>query len=309
MQADITKDSERCSGIRLKAIIRLGIANVELHKDELDAIDIHPLPDHDTGKNMHSTMLAVWKSVKNVKGNSAGKVAEAAAQGAFQGARGCSGIILSNFFIGFSNATKEKHSITKEDFAHGLRAAADEVAKSLLEPCEGTMFSLLKRIAEASAKAVSANSEFLGSLKAVCDESKAALMDSPRDLPLLKDAGIVDAGASGLAYFFEGMLKYSTAQPISRSEKHIQIHTVPARMRDFTEEHCVEFILSGEEIAADKLTKTLTEIGRSGIISIYGKKKARIHIHVPDAKKIFDRTSRFGKPTHIKVDSIGGIKP
>jgi len=301
---DIAQKINECNGIRLKALIWAGIKCFESHKNEVDKINVFPVPDGDTGKNMYNTFLTVWQSVKEADRHSAGKVAHAAAKGAFQGARGCSGIILSGLLSGFSDAVKEKDIIRPEDFAIGLGVAAEGAYKQLAEPKEGTMLTIARRIAAAAKKTSEAQSSFPDLLRAIYDEAKEALADTPNQLPVLKEAGVVDAGASGLVHFFEGMFLYSLGQSPDKPGPEEASSNFPRIKETVAEEYCVEFILSGKNVALDKLMKTLTEIGHSVIINRGEEERFRVHIHAIDPKKIFDRTSRFGKPTHIKVDDL-----
>jgi len=296
-------DLIQCDGLRLKALIRSGIKMLELRKDELDSIDVFPVPDGDAGKNMHYTLLAAWQSVRKTGSSSAGKVAHAAATGAFQGARGCSGMIFLSLLTGFANVVKEKDVITPQDFAKGLSVAADEAYKKLAEPKEGTILTVARKLAAAAEKICENKATLLDVLKAVHEESKLALSQTPEELPALKEAGVVDAGASGLVYFFEGMLRYSLAQPINKTASGSPLKA-PNVKESSREEYCVEFILVGSNIDENKLMKTLTEIGHAVILNKGEGEQFKIHIHAPDPKNVFDRTSRFGRPTHIKVDDL-----
>jgi len=293
-----------CTGIRLKALIRAGIKRFELHKGDLDAMNVFPIPDGDTGKNMYNTFLAVWQFVKQADRYSAGGVAGAAAKGAFQGARGCSGIIFSSLLAGFANAVRGRAVITAGDFARGLSLAASTAYQMLVEPKEGTIITLSKKIALAAERAVEQKATLPEVLSAVCDEGRKALSETPEELPVLKEAGVVDAGASGLLHFFEGMLRYASGKPVDQTDAGGVSATPPHIKEKPIEEYCVEFILQGKEIPLDKLTKTLTDVGHSIIINEGDEKRFKIHIHAIDPKKVFDRTSRFGKPAYIKVDDL-----
>jgi len=141
-------------------------------------------------------------------------------------------------------------------------------------------------------------------LEAICQEARKALRETQNELPELKASGVVDAGASGLVLFIEGMRKYSMGEAIEDKETLESSSVVASVEEKIIEEYCVEFMLSGGEINTDKLIKTLTDIGHSIIVDRGEGDRYKIHIHASDPKKVFDRTSRFGKPAYIKVDDL-----
>lgn len=292
-----------CTGMRLKALMRAGVKRFELYRNDLDAINVFPVPDGDTGKNMYNTFLAIWQSVKVADRCSAGDVARASAKGAFLGG-GCSGIILSSLLSGFADAVQGRDVITAGDFARGLSLASSTAYKKLVEPKEGTMLTFSKKIALAAERAVERGATLPEVLGSVCAEGRKALSETPEELPVLKEAGVVDAGASGLVHFFEGMLRYASGKPVDQADAGGVLAAQPRIKVKSIEEYCVEFILQGKEILPDKLTKTLTDVGHSVIINEGEGDRFKIHIHAVDPKKVFDRTSRFGKPAYIKVDDL-----
>ena len=194
------------NGEILKNAIISGAHNISVQKNHINDLNIFPVPDGDTGTNMSMTIMAAAKALEDYEGTNAGEVAEIAAKAMLRGARGNSGVITSILFRGFGQGLKEMEEVNGKNIAAALGIGVDAAYKAVAKPTEGTILTVARMAYEAGVEASRENSDPVFVWQAIVDKANDALAITPELLPVLKKAGVVDAGGKGLCSIFEGML-------------------------------------------------------------------------------------------------------
>ena len=191
-------NTKSVNGAQLREMIVAGAAMLEYKRAEIDALNVFPVPDGDTGTNMSLTMKSAVKEVNAVKEPTVANIAAAMAKGALNGARGNSGVILSQLFRGFANSLQKCEELDGYAFAYALRAGSDMAYKSMMKPKEGTILTVARVIGDESLSFVRTNKDLYDTIDNVLKRGKIILDKTPDMLPALKMAGVVDAGGYGL---------------------------------------------------------------------------------------------------------------
>jgi DAK2 domain fusion protein YloV len=301
---------ERLRGIRFKRALMAGIQWFSHYRQEVDRINVFPVPDGDTGKNMHHAFQAASKAMEPVKSGDVSECAWAAARGALMGGRGCSGMILSGFFSGFAEGIGERRTITAEDFVRALQIGSLRARERVEHPRAGTILSVGEAAAHKASEAAQRTQNVFEVLQAAWQGAQKALNQTPQQLPELKKHHVVDAGGQGLVYFFEGLVRYSRRQSLdARAARHDlpAIASGPREMKvaAFTQhKFCTEFLLSAQELKPEKLRRILAPLGEHLMVASAPGGVFKIHIHTQDPDLVFARVEPCGAVTWRKVDDM-----
>ena len=195
---------EFIDAVKLKEMILSATQFLDKHKQAVNTLNVFPVPDGDTGTNMHLTMLAAAREVQTASSSTVADIVSALSSGALKGARGNSGVILSQLFRGFARALQQHERITTSDYAEALQVGADTAYKAVMKPVEGTILTVARVTAEEARKIARTHKDFIGFYKEIIKAAKAILDKTPEMLPVLKQAGVVDAGGMGLLYIMIG---------------------------------------------------------------------------------------------------------
>jgi DAK2 domain fusion protein YloV len=295
-----------CDGKTYADFVVAGTYFLRKYRSVVNDLNVFPVPDGDTGTNMFFTVRSAMLEACKVKSRDLKLVAAAAAQGALMGARGNSGVIISQMFRGFAHSVRHKESIKTVDFATALAEAAHAARQALLKPVEGTILSVASAAADAAFKAAVSESDFYLVVHAVVDAANIALEKTPEQLAVLKEAKVVDAGGQGFVYFMEGVLRmlpgrapYTTAFP----RKPVRATTFTTKQKVEVNRFCTEFVLIGATIEADGLRTILMPQGDSLIVA-GGEGTIRVHIHTDYPQKVADSAREHGDVTKLKVDNM-----
>jgi hypothetical protein len=279
------------------------------HIDALNAINVFPVPDGDTGTNMHLTLRAGLDELAKTSGNDLSAAISALAHGALMGARGNSGVILSQVLHGFADAITGHGDAGGPELVEALQAAKRSAYAALSEPVEGTILTVIREAAEAVGRAPTASvSEVLST---AVDAAKTAVERTPELLPALKEAGVVDAGGLGLAIILEGLLRSLRSEPLDvdlapanavqivRRSEAVSLH----RSEHGESGYCTEFMVSGRGIDPNAARAHLSALG-SSLLVVGGADLLRVHIHTtqPDDALAYGRS--LGELTQVKVDNL-----
>lgn len=290
---------------QLRGMLLNGAASLARHKEEINSLNVFPVPDGDTGTNMNLTVESanreMMKSCESVK-----VVADALAMGSLMGARGNSGVILSQIFRGFSQGLAAEENISPAVFANALQAGVDTAYKAVIKPVEGTILTVAKKAALAGLKA-SRSGSINSLMEQVLKESLITLEKTPELLPVLKQAGVVDAGGKGLCYIFMGWLDYLEGRVSDGLESldYQQSAAVPEHVgMDLEFGYCTEFIVTGQNLSEEVFRSglgshgdSLLVVGTSGLI--------KIHIHTNNPGLVLDFALSHGKELQdIKIDNM-----
>jgi DAK2 domain fusion protein YloV len=303
-----------CDGPEFRDMFVAGAGWLEKSVPDINAINVFPVPDGDTGTNMFLTMRSVMEEADRISGDSVSAVAKAMAQGALMGARGNSGVILSQFFRGLAKGLDDKDSITGNDLAVALDEACRAAYKGLSQPVEGTMLTVLKDAAKAAQEAARAAPDNLTRVaEAAVDEARDSVARTPMLLDVLREAGVVDAGGQGIYVLLEGALRYLEGKVEEMRYRRPQMVTaeLPAGTKTApilteTEEpygYCTNFLLEGHKLNPDKIRKQLESKGQS-IVVVGDENTIRVHIHTYDPGGIIRYATSLGTLHQLQVQNM-----
>lgn len=294
-------------GERLFYAFVYGGRRVLQKRKHLNDINVFPVPDGDTGTNLAATMQAIMEGV--TVDSSVSSVSQGMAQAALLGSRGNSGIIFAQFVQGLSDAVEDKHVLSLKDFVAAVKHGVDYAYNALSRPVEGTILTMMKTwsltLHKIHDKATDYKQLFHKSMSAV----KTALRETPKKLQVLKDAGVVDAGAEGFVHFLEGALDYFRhgKKPIMDSEPSPQFSNEDIHFHRMSDSlpfrYCTEGLLTGQGIEEERLRSFAGCYGDSLIVAGSDTRK-KIHIHTNAPWDLFFGLRKMGRITHPKVDDM-----
>lgn len=284
------------------------VALLEKNKEEVDSLNVFPVPDGDTGTNMSLTIKSSLKHALLVKEDNASKVALGASEGSLMGARGNSGVILSQLFRGFANGLDNKDEVGVKDIAKGLKEAADTAYKAVMKPTEGTILTVARECGEFAMKIWTDEEDILLFLKRVIDHGNMILNKTPDMLPVLKQAGVVDAGGKGFMYVLIGAYNaLSGIEIVENMVEEIEVKTptrrAPIETDDIKYGYCTELIINTKYQDINKLKKELSEIGDS-LMVVGGNDLIKIHVHTNDPGLVLQKGTALGQLDDIKIDNM-----
>jgi DAK2 domain fusion protein YloV len=303
-----------CDGQEFKDMFAAGSSWLEKTVPDINAINVFPVPDGDTGTNMFLTMRSVMEEADRVSDHSVSAVAKAMAQGALMGARGNSGVILSQFFRGLAKGLDEKESITGKDLAIALGEAARAAYKGLSQPVEGTMLTVVKDASRAAEEAARTDPENLVKVaEAAVNEARDSVARTPLLLDVLREAGVVDAGGQGIYVLLEGALRYleGNTEEMRYRRPQMVAAELPAGAKGAAlvtevEEpygYCTNFLLQGHKLDADKIRKKLENRGKS-VVVVGDESTIRVHIHTYDPGDIIRYATSLGTLHQLQVQNM-----
>ena len=299
--------TEILNGAVFANMVHNGAAAIELHKNEINELNVFPVPDGDTGTNMSLTMNNGSNEVKKISAESVTKVADAAASGLLRGARGNSGVILSLLFRGISKSLKGKETAKAADFAKALSAGVEAAYKAVMKPAEGTILTVSRLAAAAAVKCAETETDVEAVMQYAIDEGKVALADTINLNPVLKKAGVVDSGGKGFIYILDGMLKAVKGEIMERVE--VEDIEMAADFTEFdtddiTFTYCTEFIVSRENNKdPDILRGFLNDIGDS-IVVVDDDEIIKTHVHTNCPGDVLTAALTYGSLLTVKIENM-----
>ncbi|WP_100408168.1 DAK2 domain-containing protein [Bacillus solitudinis] len=312
---------KQIEGQKLAQMFIEGAANLSTHVKIVDALNVFPVPDGDTGTNMNLSITSGVNEVKQNIHDEASKVAASFAKGLLMGARGNSGVILSQLFRGFSKEIEMKKKITTIDFAQALDKGVETAYKAVMKPVEGTILTVAKDTAKHALKAAKKQSDFVTFMEDVLKEARRSLKRTPELLPILKEVGVVDSGGQGLVYIYEGFLANLKGETLTGSipeqpnmEELVKIehHHVQSQMstEDIEFGYCTEVMVRFEQ---DKLAKKsfeerlfreeLSEWGDS-LLVVSDDDLLKIHIHAEQPGEVITKAQQYGNLINVKIENM-----
>lgn len=285
---DVSKEPRNtlaADGQVLRTLVQAGSEWLDQHHALVNQLNVFPVPDGDTGTNMLMTMRNAIKEASAYSGNHAGQVAAKIAHGAMMGSRGNSGTILSQIWQGFAHALRDHETFDAELLAHALREAADTAYRGVIKPVEGTILTVAREAAEAAEAAYPEHRDLPGLMDHVVEQAKESLARTPELLPILKKAGVVDSGGSGLVFIFEGMarslrgerIEATAAAPVAVED----LATALAPEDEMGYGYDVQFIIKGPELNVGVIRSAIDAMGWSTLV-VGGEEAVKVHVHVHD---------------------------
>ena len=307
------KQVNTIGGQDLREMFAAAAGWLEKSSSEIDALNVFPVPDGDTGTNMLLTMRSTIEEAYRAPDNSAAAVAQAMAKGALMGARGNSGVILSQILRGLAQSLAEKETFTAVELASALQQSAAMAYNGLSNPVEGTMLTVIKDVAAAAQAQVAGDGDdLIPVMEAVVDAASESVANTPNLLRVLREAGVVDAGGQGLYTILEGALRYLRGEMEQMRFRKPQIivgniHATKLPEMIAADEipygYCTEFLLKGEKIDTGKIKKKLEKKGES-LIVVGDEAAVRIHIHTLDPGEVLAYTADLGTMHQVSIRNM-----
>lgn len=298
-------------GNLLKIMLESAALMLEENKEEVNSLNVFPVPDGDTGTNMLLTIKSALKQGLQVDENNASKVALAASQGSLMGARGNSGVILSQLFRGLASGIGENEKIDSRIMAEALKRAADTAYKAVMKPTEGTILTVARECGERAMEIYDLHEDLADLMEEVIKHGNDVLKKTPDMLPVLKQAGVVDAGGKGLIYIFLGALqalKGETVVTVPRIDKISPIKEAPKR-REYIETddikfgYCTEFMINTINGDAESFRDELAIFGDS-LLVVGGEGLIKVHVHTNNPGQVLEKALLIGELSDIKIDNM-----
>ncbi|MGN0708479.1 MAG: DAK2 domain-containing protein [Faecalibacterium sp.] len=305
------------SGKILRDAIISGANNINNQRSRVDELNVFPVPDGDTGTNMGMTVGAAVRELEALDDScTVGEAAKTAASAMLRGARGNSGVITSLLFRGFSKALEGKKEAGADDLVAALKKGVEGAYKAVMKPTEGTILTVARVASEEAAASAIADVAELWDL--VLAAGQRALDDTPNLLPVLKKAGVVDAGGQGIMVIFEGMSKVFHGEPMITSsdltQNKAKLSTANAgkgvftddlmKVEDITNGYCTQFLINKNDGASAAKMRAFAESNGDSVVCIEDDDVINLHVHTADPGKILSEAIKYGYLTNFKIENM-----
>lgn len=300
------------NGEILKNAVISGANNICAQSNHINDLNIFPVPDGDTGTNMSMTIVAAAHALEDYTGSNAGEVAEIVASAMLRGARGNSGVITSLIFRGFAQGLKEMEEVNGKNLAAALGIGVDAAYKAVMKPTEGTILTVARMAYEAGVEASKENPDVVSVWQTICNKANDALAITPELLPVLKKAGVVDAGGKGLCVIFEGMLSVIKDGVMIEYDENsdVTFETFDSAAAEFDDDikftYCTEFIVgrNQEEQADPQDLRDFLETLGDCVVVVSDDEIIKVHVHTEQPGNALTKALEFGQLLTVKVENM-----
>lgn len=304
-----------------KAMISAGKSRLEKNAEYVNSLNVFPVPDGDTGTNMNLSFTSGADYVKKSDSDHVGDLSKALSKGLLMGARGNSGVILSQLFRGFSKAIEDQETLDGEKFAKAFQGGVKSAYNAVMKPVEGTILTVARESAKAGEEKAKDSDDIIEVMEAVLQEAKSALDKTPEQLEVLKEVGVVDSGGQGLVYIYEGFLSSLTGEEpeedpeaeldeLVRAEHHKTGVHEHMNTEDIQYGYCTEVMISlgeGETVDSkfdyDEFRNYLDGLGDS-LLVVADDEIVKVHVHTETPGEVMNYGQKFGSLAKIKVDNM-----
>lgn len=298
------------NAITFKKMLENGHLNLSINKAYVDSLNVFPVPDGDTGTNMTATMKSGWDSISNVEATSVSQLASDFAMGLLMGARGNSGVILSQIFRGIAKELEGKDEVTLLEFAKSLQVGSNYAYAAILKPTEGTILTVIRETAHEAPFLVNSNTSAEVLVTSLNKTMEKSLDNTPELLPILKEVGVVDSGGMGLYKIFKGFESVFTGEEIVASEA-IELnleHSIFAHFDtdEITHQFCTEFILKLDDQATfdNARVRLYLETMGDSIVVVEDRGVVKVHLHTDFPKDVFAKAETVGTLVSTKAEDM-----
>lgn len=304
-------DTATLNGQQWKLMMRAGAKALELKKQEVDALNVFPVPDGDTGTNMNLTIQSAVKDAEKTLGDSVAEVTAAISMGSLMGARGNSGVILSQLLRGIAKGLEGQNTVSASQMAQALQLGVDTAYKAVMKPVEGTILTVSREMARSALARAKQGGTPLETLREAYQKGQQTLLKTPEMLPTLKQAGVVDAGGQGFVIIIGGWISALEGHaveeplyaPVQRKEMSQEVQSGFLFVEDLEYPYCTEFLVKGKNLNVDQIRQDLT--GRGDSLLVVGTDEiVKIHIHVKNPGKILDYAIQFGSLHEVGIHNM-----
>ncbi len=296
-------------GNLLILLITNGTIALRNDHQRINELNVFPVPDGDTGSNMQSTMMSGVKAIGSLEDESIEKVAKVLSRGLLMGARGNSGVILSQLFSGFAKTFKGKETVSSEEFIDGLIQGVKQAYGAVINPVEGTILTVAREAADVAKEKVEKDSGLLDILKIYIEEAYESLERTPDLLQVLKDAGVIDSGGAGFNVIIDGMI-LALEGTILEDAKFNTVKSVSQEIGGYGEVgdlgYCTEFIVQlkdGDKFNKDKFIKRISRFGDS-LVVVADEEICKVHIHTKTPGDVLNFGQQYGNFATLKIENM-----
>lgn len=289
----------------LRLALQGALANLERNKENVNALNVFPVPDGDTGTNMVLTLKSAVKNGLEVSSTSIGAILQKTSQGSLMGARGNSGVILSQLFRGFAEALKQEETADVKKLAKAVKNASAVAYKAVMKPTEGTILTVAREMADFAMRIASSEEDILSFLSKILEEGRKSLANTPNLLPVLKEAGVVDAGGAGLLYILEGAYRALSGEKMDSPSMELapeEPSTISSKT-EITFGYCTEFMIHAKNVDIDKFRSSLAVMGDS-LLVVSGEETVKVHVHTDQPGIVLTQALKLGALSDIKIDNM-----
>ncbi len=290
-------------GQEIKQLFAASTAWLERHSAYVNSLNVFPVPDGDSGTNMLLTMQAAMKEVNTSPEHSAGAISKALSHGALLGARGNSGVILSQIIRGFSRTIEKKDMLSANDFAAAMVEGSRTAYKGVVKPVEGTILTVCRESADAATIAAAQSDDLRQVLAKTVEAARVSVVKTPMLLPVLKEAGVVDAGGQGLLVILEGALKYMNGEPMDLSATGGGAQALEQISREEGWGFDIQFHVRGKDLDVDAIRDEIASMGESALI-VGDSTLIKVHVHAPTPGTILDYGCSVGVITNVIIENM-----
>lgn len=300
-------------GQGFKRLIEASLAWLRYHQPAINALNVFPVPDGDTGTNMVLTMQSAWHEIEHSPEENVSHVAQSVAHGALMGARGNSGVILSQIWRGFARGLSGKKVFSGPDLPIAMRAASETAYKGVLKPVEGTILTVSRAVADAAEKAQYESDDLIHIFDRMVTNAHEAVANTPNQLEVLKQAGVVDSGGQGLAVILEGMLRYVRGESIEADRAveaavDLKLKVPPDAAVDAGDvaqgySYDVQCIIQGRNLNVEEARVRIGEMGLSTLVVGDGE-TIKVHVHVPRPSVVLAYAETLGRVQDVVIEDM-----
>jgi DAK2 domain fusion protein YloV len=318
----------RLDGLLFSQMIYLGAKQLHNNVRAVDALNVFPVPDGDTGTNMNLTLTS---GVDELTSRASVKISDSAAalaKGLLMGARGNSGVILSQLFRGFSKAVAGKESINARQFADALKAGVECAYQAVMKPVEGTILTVAREAADMAVRVARATDDLVQLMEKTYEQAKQSLQRTPELLPVLKEVGVVDSGGQGLVFIYEGFLRALRGEAVAeREEKQAPSAAQQVDLDDMVQEHhqaqlhlktedirygyCTEFMIRlknstepNKKAFSEAIFRSQLDQMGDSLLVISDDELVKVHIHAEEPGKVLNYAQQFGSLHRLKIENM-----
>jgi hypothetical protein len=293
-------------GLGLKKMLQAGQHWLGAHVQVVNSLNVFPVPDGDTGTNMVLTMRAALAEAETVTDSNAGTIAAAIAHGALMGARGNSGVILSQFLQGLAAGLAGRATCTSADFARAVQLGQDMAYQSVVNPVEGTILTVARAAAQAAERSAQSHQDVAMVLADMLAAAKTAEAGTPELLPILKEAGVTDSGGQGLVYILEGCLHFLMGEPLEAAPASPATPLVQANFNpdEMAYGYDVQFLIQGDHLNVAEIRAEIDRMGWSTLV-VGDEHTVKVHVHADDPGQPMSYGAKLGVLSDVVIENMG----
>ena len=292
-----------CDGQGLKWLLKAGLTWLEQHRTVVNSLNVFPVPDGDTGTNMFLTLQAACEEIGPSPETRVGVVAQQASRGALMGARGNSGVIFSQILRGFAQSLKDKEDFDAVEFALALQRGSTVAYQAVIKPVEGTILTVIRESSEAAVDAAPQLSDLRELFEYIVHAARDSVAKTPQLLPVLREAGVVDAGGQGLFVILEGMTKCLYGEEMELNGELSQLMSLQHSAPEAGYGYDVQYILEGENLDVAQIRADISAMGDCALVVGDGT-AVKVHVHTPSPGDPLNYGTQHGSLSRVIVENM-----